>query len=308
MKKLLLALPLIALCACGGKKDKVCDVVQPTTVKVSIVDKDASRWFHSIVWDSEANSLNTKTLADVERTESGAPYTDSLVLYSCVRSVAELHPSNQGVSIDLGTPRYYTLHQNPSYTARRVAYDIVVDPGIHFTAPWYVEYEGEERKSVEHLQFYLVGDTIYTLNYPEVIGFTPEGLSFQISGDDIADVKASYSLNYDVYVADELYARSENWAFVCRLATEEYPLEVADDGTYILPVVGAVEVTDTDWRTMGEMRTKAIDEWQDFSRGTMTKADYLFDFDCYKVVLDVTRKDGTVCRYLHLATALYIEP
>ena len=309
MKKLLFVLPLVALCACGGSKkgEAVVESVQPITATVSIVDKDASRWFHSIVWDVEANSLNTKDLAQVNRVESEAPCADSLVLYSCVRSARGQKAISGGTSVDLGTQRYYTFLQDSARTTRRVVYEVPIGSGLTLTTPWLVEYEGA-RKSMEHIKFYMKGDTIYTLNYPEDMGFTPEGLSFRISGDDVAEVTASYSLHYDAYVADDAYSRFEHWAFVCRLATEESPLAVTPEGTYTLPVVGALAFADSDWHAMGEMRAKAVGEWEEFTGSTMDTADYLFDFDCYKVHLHVTLKDGTVRHLMHLATALYMEP
>lgn len=309
MKRLLIALPLVALMsACGDKKDNVCEVVQPIEANVSIVDRDASRWFHGIVWNAEANSLNTKALARVERSECAEPYTDSLVLYSAIKGVLSAQPTADGACVELGTPRYYTLQQNPSFTTRRVTYSVPLSSGIEFSAPWYAEYEGDKRKSVEHMEFYVVGDTLYTLNYPEVMGFTPEGLSFRLSGDDVASVTATYSLHYDAYVARELHARFDNWAFVCRLATEEQPLAVAPDGTYTLPIVSAVNLNAADCQAVEQMRSSAIAGWEEFTGETMESPQYLLDFDCYKVHLTVTLKDGSVRRYMHLATALYVEP
>ena len=151
MKKLLFVLPLVALCACGGsKKGEVVESVQPITATVSIVDKDASRWFHSIVWDVEANSLNTKDLAQVNRVESEVPCADSLVLYSCVRSARGQKAISGGTSVDLGTQRYYTFLQDSARTTRRVVYEVPIGSGLTLTTPWLVEYEGA-RKSMEHI-------------------------------------------------------------------------------------------------------------------------------------------------------------
>ena len=142
MKKLLFVLPLVALCACGGsKKGEVIESVQPITATVSIVDKDASRWFHSIVWDVEANSLNTKDLAQVNRVESEAPCADSLVLYSCVRSARGQKAISGGTSVDLGTQRYCTFLQDSARTTRRVVYEVPIGSGLTLTTPWLVEYE-----------------------------------------------------------------------------------------------------------------------------------------------------------------------
>ena len=162
------------------------------------------------------------------------------------------------------------------------------------------------------VKFYVKGDTIYTLNFAmESGGFTPEGLTFKVTGDGVAGVTASYRLLYGATVFNPRKYRhiAMNRVCVCDLTTEELPLAV-EDGCYTLPVVKTLELTASDWQKMEELRLKAVKRWENWAGEKMdtTHLVQIFDLDHFLINLSVTYKDGSVRNYRHVAQGVDVEP
>ena len=308
MKKQYFILALIALCACGNKKEQKYQAEPAITSEVAIVDKETSRWYHSIFWNNEANNLATKNRAVVTIDATDELYTEPLVLNACMREIETELADGEMVEVKFKPAIYYKLHGDSTYTTYKRRYTAKVNDNANLSTTWYAEYDKYGRQSVEHLYFYVTGDTIYSLNYPEVVGFTPEGLTFSFTDKDVASITANYRVFYDVYAVKHTYARSDYWAWACRLASEPQPLDIEDDGSYTLPSIDKLKMSADDRKSMDKLHGQAIEGWEEFTGESMGDAPYLFDFDSYVVKLQVTYNDGTEREYTHLATALYFEP
>lgn len=307
MKKMCFLFVLVALCACGNKVGQnTCP--QSITAKMSIVDKGTSRWYHSLFWDVETNALATRNRAVVDIDETEELYTQPLKLSLCLRKPLAETTEGEEVLVTLDAPIYTELHRDPSLTTHKRRYTAHVNDDACLSNVWYAEYINGERCSNEHIEFFVTGDTIYSLNYPDIWGFTPEGLTFCFTDKDVKEVSATCRVYYDVYAARRIGMRTDNWAWVCRLASEEIPLEVCKSGCYSLPVIEAMNMSTGDRQALEEMREEAIAGWEEFTGESMGDASYIYDFDSYMVTLNVTYNDGTQREYTHLATAMYLEP
>ena len=307
MKKMCFLFVLVALCSCGNKVGQnACP--QSITAKMSIVDKGTSRWYHSLFWDVEANALATKNRAVVNIDDTEDLYTQPLALSLCLRRPLAEVVEGQDVLVDFDDPVYTELHRDPSLTTYKRHYTAHVNDEASMSTMWYSEFRDGKRFSPEHIEFFVTGDTIYSLNCPDVWGFTPEGLSFCFTDKGVKSIEATCCVYYDVYAIRSLGMRTDNWAWVCRLASEDMPLDVNKSGYYTLPVIEGLSMSSTDRETMEILRGEAIEGWEEFTGENMGDAAYLYDFDNYMVTLNVTYDDGSQREYTHLATAMYYEP
>lgn len=308
MKKMCFLFVLVALCACGNKGGQIDSCPQSITAKMSIVDKGTSRWYHSLFWDVETNALATRNKAVVDIDDTEELYTQPLALSLCLRKPLAEVAEGEEVLVNLDAPIYTELHRDPSLTTYKRRYTTHVNDNAALSTVWYAEYINDERCSDEHIEFFVTGDTVYSLNYPDIWGFTPEGLTFCFTDKDVKAISASCRVYYDVYAARRIGMRSDNWAWVCRLASEDIPLKVCKEGCYTLPVIEAMKMGAADHQAMQELRDEAIAGWEEFTGESMGDASYIYDFDSYMVTLNVTYTDGSQREYTHLATAMYLEP
>ena len=308
MKKMCFLFVIVALAACSNKGGQTSQSPQSVTVNMSIVDKGASRWYHGLFWDVETNALATTNRAVVDIDATQEHYTQPLALSLCLREpVSEAH-EGENVQI-LFKPAVYTeLHRDSMLTTYKRRYTARVNADARLSTTWYAEFLNNERCSAEHIEFYVTGDTVYSLNCPDMWGFTPEGLSFCFTDKNVKKVTASCRIYYDVYAIKRLGMRTDNWAWVCRLASEEMPLYVDGAGNYTLPKVKGLNLSKADREVMETMKTEAVQGWEDFMGTSMGEAPYIYDFDSYMVTLNVKYHDGTERDYTHLATAMYYEP
>lgn len=308
MKKMCFLFVIVALSACGNKGGQTGQSPQSITVKMSIVDKGASRWYHSLFWDVETDALATRNRAEVDIDATQERYTQPLALSLCLKEPVSEVPEGEEVQIAFKPAVYTELHRDSMLTTYKRRYTAHVNDEASLSTVWYAEYLNNERCSAEHIEFYVTGDTVYSLNCPDMWGFTPEGLSFCFADKNVKEVSANYRVYYDVYAIKRIGMRADNWAWVCRLASEEMPLQVDKAGNYTLPKVRALSLSKADREVMETMRDEAVQGWEEFMGVSMGEAPYIYDFDSYMVTLNVKYHDGTERDYTHLATAMYFEP
>ena len=303
MKKILFTSLLITLCACGGRREIVNEGQSQTTTKVTIADIATPIFYYL---DNKEFSLNT----EITRGE----LLDTLNLYSPIKSLKGVVQKADNVSLKLSAD-HYDAFIDSTYTRYRLTYKAHLNDATCLSTELYMEekvingnpYQGEYGR----IKFFAKGDTIYSVTIPDPTdGFSSEGLTFQISGEDVTNVTATYTMHYAAMTSKKnsrLY--DGNCTAICDLVTEERPLSV-DGFSYTLPIVKELEITATDWQRMEELRPQAIERWEARTGATMdtTNLVYLFELDNFLINLSVTYADGSVHNYPHVALSEYSEP
>ena len=257
MKKSLLALSLIALCACSEKRENASAEQTPPTAKVKITSIAPSVFKY---WDSEEFAVES------ECTEEEL-LADTVNLYPVEKSLKSVSSQTGNVFLGFSDDLYRRSLADSSQTYYMQTHKARLNDDTDLSVRLYAGYSTHSFNETGKVKFYVKGDTIYTLNFAmESGGFTPEGLTFKITGDGVADVTASYRLLYNATVFNPRKYRdiAMNRVRVCNLTTEELPLAV-EDGSYTLPVVKTLELTASDWQKMEELRAKGIDPFDQLS-------------------------------------------
>lgn len=304
MKKNLFALSLIVLCACGGKRENVNEKQSPIAAKVAITNIVPPIFKY---WDNEEFAVE----AEITREEL---LTDTINLYPSVKYLQAILPQTDNVSLEFTEYVYSSSLMYDPATSYRQTYKARLDDATDLSAALYAKYtDNNEYSDIKFdIKFYVKGDTICTLNTStDLGGFSAEGMTFKISGNEVADVSASYSMLYSVNLYDRNKYRNiqENWVPICDLQTEEIPLSVKDC-SYTLPIVKALDLTASDWTGVKSLHPEAIKRWEDWAGEKMdtTNMVYIFELDHILINLNVTYKDGSMHNYLHVAQGLYSEP
>lgn len=305
MKKSLLALSLIALCACSEKSEKKenasAEQTPPTaTVKIASIAPSIFNY-----WDRDSEEFAVES----ECTEKEL-LADTANLYPVEKSLKNISSQTGHVFLEFSDDLFSRSLVDSSCTYYMQTHKARLNNDTDLSVRLYDSTHDYDK--IGEVKFYVKGDTIYTLNFAaDSGGFSPEGLTFKISGDGVADVTASYSIRYDATVFNpRKYRHIEgNRVCVCNLATEELPLAV-EDGRYTLPVVKTLELTASDWQKMEELRPGAIRRWENWSGEKMdtTYLVHIFDLDHFLINLSVTYKDGSVRTYRHMAQGITSEP
>lgn len=302
MKKSLLALPLILLCACDEERDNASIEQAPIATKVTITNIEFPLFKY---WDSEEFAVESECIEK-------KLLTDTVNLYPVDKSLKAVSLQADNVLLAFSDDLYSRSLADNSKTYYMQTHKARLNDDTELSARLYAGYSTHGFSETGKVKFYVKGDTIYTLNYPtEGDGFSPEGLTFKITGDDITDITASYSILYDATVSNPRKYRhiAENRVHVCNLTTEELPLAV-EEGCYTLPIVKTLELTASDWKKMEEFRPRAIKKWEDWTGERMdtTHMVHIFDLKHFLINLRVTYKDGSVRNYRHVAQGIDIEP
>ncbi len=308
MKKSLLALSLIALCACSEKSEKKENASAeqtPPTAKVKIASIAPPIFNY---WDRDSEEFAVES----ECTEKEL-LADTVNLYPVEKSLKSVFSQTENVFLEFSDDLYSRSLADSSQTYYMQTHKARLNDDTDLSVRLYAGYTPHDYNRTGRVKFYVKGDTIYTLNFAmDSGGFSPEGLTFKITGDGVADVTASYSIRYDATVFNPRKYRdiAMNRVCVCNLTTEELPLAVKD-GSYTLPAVKALEFTASDWQKMEELRPGAIRRWENWSGEKMDNTTYLmhiFDLDHFLINLSVTYKDGSVRIYRHVAQGTTSEP
>ena len=306
MKKILFTSLLITLCACGGRREIVNEGQSQTTTKVTIADIATPIFYYL---DNKEFSLNT----EITRGE----LLDTLNLYSPIKSLKGIVQKTDNVSLKLSAD-HYDAFIDSTYTRYRLTYKAHLNDATCLSTELYMEEQVINGNSYQseygeygRITFFAKGDTIYSVTIPDPTdGFSSEGLTFQISGEDVTNVTATYTMRYAAMTSKKnsrLY--DGDCTAVCNFITEEHPLSV-DDFSYTLPIVKELEMTTTDWQRMEELRPEAIKRWEARTGATMdtTNLVYRFELEHFLINLSVTYADGSVRNYQHVALSEYDEP
>lgn len=304
MKKILFAALLIVLSACGRQGEDINEGIATKVMLANIAPNPMSYYYR----EYKEFSLHTET------TREGL-LTDTLILYSPIKSLKGIVPQMDNLLLKLSADHYDSFLDS-SYTRYRQSYKARLNDVTCLSTELYVderEFNGNSYQDEEYdsIQFFAKGDTIYSVTIPNPTGgFSSEGMTFHISGEDVTNVTASYTMRYTAITSEKnsrLY--DGNCTAICDLVTEERPLSV-DGFSYTLPIVKELEITTTDWQRMEELRPQAIKRWEARTGATMdtTNLVYLFELDNFLINLSVTYADGSVHNYPHVALSEYDEP
>lgn len=304
MKKSLLALLLIALCACSEKKENASAEQTPPTTKVKIACIAPPIFNY---WDRDSEKFAVESECTEEKL-----LADTVNLYPIEKSLKRVSSQTGNVFLEFSDDLYSRSLADSSQTYYMQTHKARLNDDTDLSVRLYAGYSTYGFNETGKVKFYVKGDTIYTLNFAmDSGGFTPEGLTFKVTGDSVADVTTSYSIFYNATIFNPLKYRhiSMNRVCVCNLATEELPL-TAEDGCYTLPVVKTLELTASDWQKMEELRPEAVKRWEDWAGEKMdtTHLVHIFDLDYFLINLSVTYKDGSVRTYRHVAQGIDVEP
>lgn len=304
MKKSLLVLSLIALCACGEKRENASAEQTPPTAKVKIASIAPPIFKY---WDRDSEEFAVES----ECTEEEL-LADAVNLYPVEKSLKSVSSQTGNVFLEFSDDLYSRSLADSSKTYYMQTHKARLNDDTDLSVRLYAGYSTYGFNETGKVKFYVKGDTIYTLNFAmESGGFTPEGLTFKITGDGVADVTASYRLLYNATVFNPRKYRdiAMNRVRVCDLTTEELPLAV-ENGCYTLPVVKTLELTASDWQKMEELRPESVKRWENWAGEKMdtTHLMHIFDLDHFLINLSVTYKDGSVRNYRHVAQGVDTEP